>query len=168
MILLTNDRQGTGLVPAMNVVQNISLASLDSFSRRGWLRPTEEKDHARVLIKALGIRLHSPDQKIMTLSGGNQQKVALAKCMSTEPRILLLDEPTMGVDVGAKHDIYNLMNQWTARGIAILLVTSELPELLAMSDRILVMHRGRCTALFDREEATQTRIIHAAMGGQES
>jgi len=168
MILLTNDRQGTGLVPAMNVVQNISLASLDSLSRRGWLRKAEEYDNARALIKALGIRFHSPEQETMTLSGGNQQKVVLAKCMSTKPRILLLDEPTMGVDVGAKHDIYTLMNQWTDLGIAILLVTSELPELLAMSDRILVMHRGRCTAVFDREEATQAGIIHAAMGEQEN
>jgi ABC-type sugar transport system ATPase subunit len=168
MILLTNDRQGTGLVPAMNVVQNISLASLDSLSRRGWLRKAEEYDNARALIKALGIRFHSPEQETMTLSGGNQQKVVLAKCISTKPRILLLDEPTMGVDVGAKHDIYTLMNQWTERGIAILLVTSELPELLAMSDRILVMHRGRCAAVFDREEATQAGIIHAAMGEQEN
>ena len=100
------------------------------------------------------------------LSGGNQQKVVLAKWLETDPRVLLLDEPTRGVDVGAKHEIYELMNQWTAQGIGILLITSEMPELLAMSDRIVVMHRGRVTARFARGEATPDRVLEAAMGKQ--
>jgi ribose transport system ATP-binding protein len=98
------------------------------------------------------------------MSGGNQQKVVLAKWLETKPKVLLLDEPTIGVDVGAKQEIYKLMNDWTSRGIGILLITSELPELLAMSDRILVMHRGRIRKEFDRAEATQEKVIKAAMG----
>jgi ABC-type sugar transport system ATPase subunit len=98
------------------------------------------------------------------LSGGNQQKVALAKWLLTQPRVLLLDEPTRGVDVGAKREIYELMNTWTGQGIAILLVTSEMSELLAMSDRILVMHRGKITAQLAREQATADAVLEAAMG----
>jgi ABC-type sugar transport system ATPase subunit len=104
-------------------------------------------------------------QSVATISGGNQQKVVLAKWMYTRPRVLLLDEPTRGVDVGAKWEIYQLMDAWRRAGHAILLITSELPELLRASDRVLVMHRGRITAAFDRAGATQERILHAAMGG---
>jgi ABC-type sugar transport system ATPase subunit len=104
------------------------------------------------------------DLEEAALSGGNQQKVVLAKWLQTRPKLLLLDEPTRGVDVGAKREIYQLMNQLTAQGIAILLITSELPELLAMSDRIAVMHRGRLTAEFTSEQATAERILEAAMG----
>jgi ribose transport system ATP-binding protein len=104
------------------------------------------------------------DMEVGNLSGGNQQKVALAKWILTRPRVLLLDEPTRGVDVGAKREIYALMNQWTAQGIAILLVTSEMPELLALSDRIVVMHRGRVTRRFARGEASAERVLEAAMG----
>jgi ABC-type sugar transport system ATPase subunit len=98
------------------------------------------------------------------LSGGNQQKVVIAKWLQTEPQLLLLDEPTRGVDVGAKQDIYRLMNEWTARGIAILLITSEMSELLALSDRIVVMHRGRVTAEMSRAEASAAAVLEAAMG----
>ncbi|MCJ7680592.1 MAG: ATP-binding cassette domain-containing protein, partial [Candidatus Aminicenantes bacterium] len=103
-------------------------------------------------------------QDVQTLSGGNQQKVVLAKWLRTHPKVLLLDEPTIGVDVGAKHEIYELMNRWTSMGMGILLITSELPELLAMSDRIIVLHRGRISAEFLRNQATQENIIQAAMG----
>jgi len=102
--------------------------------------------------------------EVGNLSGGNQQKVAIGKWLSTDPRIMLLDEPTRGIDVGAKHEIYQLMNEWTAKGICILLVTSEMPELLAMSDRIIVMHRGKITAEFPQGEATAERVLEAAMG----
>ena len=99
-----------------------------------------------------------------TLSGGNQQKVALAKALQTKPRLLLLDEPTKGIDVGAKREIYQLLDEWTAQGIAILLITSEMPELLTLSDRVLVMHRGRLTAELSREQATPEAVLAAAMG----
>jgi ABC-type sugar transport system ATPase subunit len=103
---------------------------------------------------------------VATLSGGNQQKVVLGKWINAQPRVLLLDEPTRGVDVGAKQEIYELMNSWRRAGHAIVLITSELPELLLMSDRIIVMHRGRAVAELDRATATPERILHAAMGGE--
>ncbi|UCE43332.1 MAG: sugar ABC transporter ATP-binding protein [Candidatus Aminicenantes bacterium] len=168
LVLLTNDRKGTGLVLPMNIIRNISLSSLSEYSSRGWMQVQKEKNTAQNHIEAFGIKAQSMHQEVETLSGGNQQKVVLAKWLETHPKVLLLDEPTLGVDVGAKHDIYSLMNQWTAQGMAILLITSELPELLAMSDRIMVMHRGRVTAEFSKDEATQERITHAAMGDEKS
>jgi ABC-type sugar transport system ATPase subunit len=114
--------------------------------------------------QSLRLRAATLDMEVAELSGGNQQKVALAKWLLTRPRLLLLDEPTRGVDVGAKREIYDLMNQWTRQGIAILLVTSEMPELLAMSDRIVVMHRGGITAEFSGGEATADQVLEAAMG----
>lgn len=124
----------------------------------------KEEEAAAEQVKSFDIKNRSLHQEVNTLSGGNQQKVVLAKWIGTQPKILLLDEPTLGVDVGAKYDIYNLMNQWTTQGIAVILITSELPELLAMSDCIIVMHRGKITAEFSRKQANQERIIKAAMG----
>jgi ribose transport system ATP-binding protein len=164
LVLLTNDRKGTGLVLNMNITRNISLASLKAFSPGGWIQSQQEEEAADRHTKLLDIRARSLEQEVNTLSGGNQQKVILAKWLETRPKVLFLDEPTLGVDVGAKHDIYNLMNQWTAQGLAVLLITSELPELLAMSDRIIVMHRGKITAEFSQKEATQEKIVQAAMG----
>jgi ABC-type sugar transport system ATPase subunit len=163
--LLTNDRKNTGLIPDMSVAWNISLASLREYYPHGWLRSHKEINNAQAQVEDLSIKIQSLQQSIQTLSGGNQQKAVLAKWISTRPKVLLLDEPTMGVDVGAKHEIYALMNTWTAEGIAILLITSELPELLAMSDRIMVLHRGRITAEFSNDEATQEKIMEAALGG---
>ena len=168
LVLLTNDRKGTGLVLPMNIIRNISLSSLREYSPSGWIQVQREKNAAQNHIEAFGIKAQSMHQEVETLSGGNQQKVVLAKWLETHPRVLLLDEPTLGVDVGAKHEIYALMNQWTAQGTAILLITSELSELLAMSDRIMVMHRGRITAEFTKDEATQEKITHAAMGDEKS
>lgn len=164
VVLLTNDRKGTGLVPPMNVQQNITLASLPSISPGGWMNAKQEEEAAEQDIRAFDIKAFSSRQEVRTLSGGNQQKVVLAKWLRTNPKILLLDEPTTGVDVGAKHEIYELMNKWTAEGIAILLITSELPELLAMSDRIIVLHRGRIASEFKHGRATQENVIRAAMG----
>ena len=110
------------------------------------------------------LRAASLDLETGILSGGNQQKVALAKWLQTRPRLLLLDEPTRGIDIAAKREIYQLMDQWTADGIAILLITSEMPELLSLSDRIVVMHRGRITAEFSRGEASPETILATAMG----
>lgn len=163
--LLTNDRKNTGLVNEMSVARNISLASLQEYARYGWMQTKNEKENAQVQVKDLSIKIQSLEQSIQTLSGGNQQKAVLAKWISIRPKVLLLDEPTIGVDVGAKHEIYTLMNKWTSQGIAILLITSELPELLAMSDRILVLHRGRVAAQFSRQDATQEKITEAALGG---
>jgi ribose transport system ATP-binding protein len=162
--LLTHDRKSTGLVAPMSLARNITLASTDRFSPGGWMRLEREARAAARHVDSLGIKARSIDQEVQTLSGGNQQKVAIAKWLETRPRVLLLDEPTAGVDVGAKHDIYELMNVWTSEGLAVLLVTSEIEELLAMSDRILVLHRGRITAEFRKGEAAREEIIRAAMG----
>jgi ribose transport system ATP-binding protein len=140
------------------------MAALKRFSPAGLLRPRAEKASARRRAEELRIKCSSIEQEVAYLSGGNQQKVVLAKWLETAPSILLLDEPTRGVDIGAKHEIYELMNKWSAEGCTILLITSEMPELLAMSDRILVMHRGDITAEFTREQATQEKILEAAMG----
>jgi ABC-type sugar transport system ATPase subunit len=163
--LLTNDRKRSGLVLGMSVTQNATLASLDRVSPGGWVLSGREDRLARDSTRALQLQAASLHQSVATLSGGNQQKVALAKWLNTEPRILLLDEPTRGVDVGAKEEIYQLMDQWRQAGLAIVLITSEMPELLRMSDRILVLHRGRATAELSSADATQERILHAAMGG---
>jgi ribose transport system ATP-binding protein len=164
LALLTNDRKATGMVPEMDVESNITLASLDKFSTWGWLDSAKEKRTARQRMESLKVRAFSSLQEVGTLSGGNQQKVILGKWLETDPKVLLLDEPTRGVDVAVKHEIYALMNQWTRDGCAIILITSEMPELMAMSDRILVMCRGRVSAGFEREEATQEKILKAAMG----
>ncbi|MGA2914708.1 MAG: sugar ABC transporter ATP-binding protein [Sedimentisphaerales bacterium] len=162
--LLTNDRKVTGLVIGMNIVHNSTLAALNKYSPFGWLRPSQELKSAKEQSKSLNLRAASLTMPVSDLSGGNQQKVAIAKWIETQPGVFLLDEPTRGVDVGAKHEIYELMNKWTGQGIAIVLITSEMPELLAMSDRIIVMHRGRITAEFAAGEATQEKILRAAMG----
>lgn len=162
--LLTNDRQATGLVTEMNIIHNTTLAALPKFSPAGWLKPKQEFAAAQNQRQSLKLKASSLLQPVKSLSGGNQQKVVIAKWIETQPKVLLLDEPTRGVDVGAKHEIYELMNKWTSEGIAIVLITSEMPELLAMSDRIIVMHRGKITAEFSREEATQEKILKAAMG----
>jgi ABC-type sugar transport system ATPase subunit len=163
MAYLTSDRKGTGLVLGLDLARNVTLASIPAISPGGWVREGRERRIAEQHTRALRIRATGPAQEVSTLSGGNQQKVALAKWIETRPRVLLLDEPTRGVDVGAKHEIYELMNQWTQQGHAILLITSEMPELLGLSDRIIAMHRGRVTGEFTRSEATQEKVLQAAM-----
>ena len=165
LALVTNDRQRTGLVLSMSVMANVTLASLPRVSRWGWVRAPREFRLADETTRALHLRAASLGQSVATLSGGNQQKVVLAKWVNTQPRVILLDEPTHGVDIGAKQEIYQLMCAWRDAGHALVLITSEMPELLLMSDRILVMHRGRAKALLSRNEATPERILHAAMGG---
>ncbi len=164
LALLTNDRKTNGLVMDLNIIENATLASLPAYSRRLWLKPAAESKAAKDITESLRLKAESLYQYVDALSGGNQQKVVMAKWILTNPKVLLLDEPTRGVDIGAKHEIYELMNQWTKDGIAIVLITSEMPELLAMSDRIIVMHRGKVTAEFDRDNATQEKILTAALG----
>ncbi|MCC6357243.1 MAG: sugar ABC transporter ATP-binding protein [Phycisphaerales bacterium] len=164
LALVTNDRQRTGLVLNLSVAANATLASLERICPGGWMSRGRELALARTA-ERLRLRAASLDQPVAALSGGNQQKVVLAKWMNTDPRIILLDEPTRGVDIGAKHEIYDLMRAWCAEGRALILITSEMPELLRMCHRILVLHRGRSAALLDRTEATQERILAASMGG---
>lgn len=164
IVLLTNDRKATGLVLTMSVIENLCLASLRELSVYGWRRPKMEVATAVQTGRALKLQAASYEMEVANLSGGNQQKVALGKWLNTKPSIMLLDEPTRGVDVVAKQEIYRLMDSWTSQGIAILLITSEMPELLAMSDRVIVMHRGVVTSRLSRDEATSERVLEAAMG----
>jgi ABC-type sugar transport system ATPase subunit len=161
--LLTNDRKATGLVLDMSVLHNLTMAALPRLTPGGIVRRGEEVAAARPVAEAMRLKTASLDIEVNALSGGNQQKVALGKWLLTEPEVLLLDEPTRGIDVGAKAEIYELMNKLTAAGKGIVLITSELPELLAMSDRIIVLHRGRVTAELARGEATQEKVMEAAV-----
>jgi rhamnose transport system ATP-binding protein len=156
------DRQTHGLVPPMNIVANISLPTLGRYTRRGWLQANAERSAAYAMARQMEVRANNIWQLASELSGGNQQKVVLAKWLSTKPRILILDEPTRGIDVGTKAAVHALMSKLAADGIAILMISSELPEILGMSDRVLVMREGRVTAILNRAEATQEKILHYA------
>jgi ABC-type sugar transport system ATPase subunit len=165
VVLLTNDRKATGLSPDLSVTESVSLASLPRFSNAvGWVRRRDEREAVARLTGGFRLQASSLGAPVRTLSGGSQQKVYLARCLLAEPRVLLLDEPTRGIDVGAKADIYGLMREWVGRGIAILLITSEMEELLALSDRILVLHRGRVAAELDPATASKEQVLAAAMG----
>jgi ABC-type sugar transport system ATPase subunit len=164
LALLTSDRKASGLVLPMSVLGNLSLSSLQRCRRLGFLDAGREREQSAPLLARMDLRATSLAAPVSTLSGGNQQKVVMARCLLTEPKVLLLDEPTRGIDVAAKADIYALLEELTAAQMAIVLITSELPELLALADRVLVLHRGRIHAEFARGAATQERIIEAAMG----
>ena len=166
--LIPEDRSRSGLFPNMNVRENISIAYLDRCSRFGFLQKSRERDLARKFVDLLRIRVSGIEQMILTLSGGNQQKVILARWLSTKPSVLLLDEPTVGIDVGAKSEIYRLMNDLTAEGIGLVLISSELPEILAMSDRILVLHGGGIVAEFAAREASEDTIINSIHSGADA
>ena len=150
----------------MSVQSNITLPFLRRLRRLMLLDGAREREVAGSTIERLRIKTRDPGQDAGGLSGGNQQKVALAKWLTHPPKVLIFDEPTRGIDVGAKTEIYRLMGELAQQGIAILMFTSELPELLGMSDRILVLHHGRMAAEFSRAEATQEKILEAAMGGK--
>nr|HPI73821.1 sugar ABC transporter ATP-binding protein [bacterium] len=162
LALVTEDRKAQGLFLQLPVQWNISIAGLRQVVKRWVLRHRLEKAMAQRYIDQLRIKVPSLAGAVETLSGGNQQKVILAKWMATTPSILLLDDPTRGVDVGAKAEIYHLMNQFAEQGMGVIMVSSELPEILAMSDRILVLSEGRMVAEFSREEASEEKIMTAA------
>ena len=164
--LVTEDRKELGLILGMVVRENISMANLDALTKLGFVNRREEKKVAVKYIEDLLIKTPSCEQEVQNLSGGNQQKVVLAKWLFTQSKVLIFDEPTRGIDVGAKTEIYNLMNRLAANGAAIIMISSELLEVLGMSDRILVMHEGRITGEVSREDATQEKIMHLATGGQ--
>jgi rhamnose transport system ATP-binding protein len=165
---LPEDRLQQGLVQPMSIAVNASLAVLPDLTPVGFLQPWRERKLARRFIEQLRIKATSPAQAVRGLSGGNQQKVVLSKWLAAEPRILILDEPTHGVDVGTKADVHRTISHLATQGLTILLISSELPEVLGMSDRVLVMREGRLVAEFSRSEATQERVIEAAAGVQEA
>lgn len=156
------DRKEHGLVLKMNIADNITLPMLEKFATMGWLNPRREHEAARSGAQQLEVKMSSVSQIVGQLSGGNQQKVVLAKWLSTAPRVLILDEPTRGIDVGTKAAVHRLMSSLAAEGMAILMISSELPEVLGMSDRVLVMREGRLTGHFSRGEATQEKLMAAA------
>ena len=164
--LVAEDRKALGLILGMVVRENISLANLDAVTRVGFVNRREERRVAQRFIHDLAIKTPSVEQQVQNLSGGNQQKVVLAKWLFTQSKVLIFDEPTRGIDVGSKVEIYQLMNRLAASGVAIIMISSELPEILGMSDRILVMHEGRVSGELNREEATQEKIMSLATGGE--
>ncbi len=147
----------------LSVKENICLSSVERFSKLGRMDAKAENEASNRYVKDLRIKTSNLNQKVMFLSGGNQQKVVLSKWLCSQADIFIFDEPTRGIDVGSKVQIYELMNRLTARGVAIIMISSELPEILGMSDRILVMHRGTITAEFDVDEATQEKILAKAV-----
>jgi rhamnose transport system ATP-binding protein len=162
LALVPEDRQHHGLVLPMDIADNVMLPRLSRFTKGGWLAAQQAREAAHEAATRMEVKATTVWQKVRELSGGNQQKVVLAKWLSTNPRILILDEPTRGIDVGTKAEVHRLMCELAAEGIAILMISSELPEVLGMSDRIVVMHEGRVTGLFERGEATQEIIMTAA------
>ncbi|MFV0527451.1 MAG: xylose ABC transporter ATP-binding protein [Lachnospiraceae bacterium] len=163
---VSEDRKGFGLVLSADLKSNMSLASMDRITNHGILDKNKEIANAQKYISELRIKTPSMLQKAKNLSGGNQQKVVLAKWLLTHPDILILDEPTRGIDVGSKYEIYQLMNQLVTQGVCIIMISSELPEILGMSDRIYVMYEGKIRGELNRNEATQERILHYAAGGE--
>ena len=158
------DRRQHGVVLEMSVAANISVASLPAVSRHGLIDRAAEEAVADRYVDQFRIKVSSVAAEVGSLSGGNQQKVALARWLSTKPSVLILDEPTQGVDVGSKAEIHGLMQDLVERGMAILMISSELPELLGMSDRIAVMHAGTIATVLSRETATAANIMAAALG----
>jgi rhamnose transport system ATP-binding protein len=157
------DRRRHGVIAELSVAANTSLAALDRVASAGFVNRRAERALASEYIDRFAIRTPSPDTDVGLLSGGNQQKVALARWLATMPSVLILDEPTQGVDVGAKAEIHALMRELAARGLAIVMISSDLPEILAMSDRVLVMRRGACSGVLDRADASAEAVLALAV-----
>lgn len=162
---VSEDRKRYGLVLGMDIKNNVTLASLDSISNLSIINGNEVIKQTNQYVRDLSIKTPTIEQKANNLSGGNQQKVVLSKWLMTKPEILIMDEPTRGIDVGAKFEIYNIMNRLIDEGVCIVMISSELPEILGMSDRILVMHEGCLTKEFSWKDATQENILTYATGG---
>jgi ribose transport system ATP-binding protein len=165
LALVPEDRKHHGLALEMGVRENLSLASLHRDQRFGFRDGRRENALCETMITAMRIKTPSPSQPVQFLSGGNQQKVVIGKWLATNPRVLLLDEPTRGIDIGAKQEIYRLMEELAGRGVAIVFASSEMEEILGMSDRVLVMHEGRITGELDRENLSEEAIMVLATGG---
>lgn len=162
---LSEDRKRYGLVQLMDVQENIALPNYRLISNYGIINNNEKIKNGYKYVDELGIKTPSLVQRVANLSGGNQQKVVLGKWLMSGPKILILDEPTRGIDVGAKYEIYNIMNDLVDMGVCVIMISSELPEILGMSDRIYVLHEGKISGEFNIDEATQEKIMYAATGG---
>ena len=167
MMLIPEDRQREGLVPELSVMDNMLLASLKRFFNGLFLSRTRANDSIHRMIRELSIKVSNPQNLISSLSGGNQQKVVVAKSLLTEPKVLLMDEPTRGIDVGAKEEIFEITRRLAAQGLGIIFVSTELKEIMAIADRIIVMSKGRITREFSRADATQQALVEASAIGHE-
>lgn len=163
---VSEDRKGDGLVLGMSVKENMTLSALKHFSTIFKLDHKKEEKGVGEYIEKFKVKTPNMNQKIKNLSGGNQQKVAIAKALLTNPKILILDEPTRGVDVGAKKEIYDFINALKIKGLSIIMISSEMPEIMGLSDRIIVLHNGKITGEFLAEDATQEKIMRCAVGGK--
>ncbi|CAM3385980.1 D-xylose ABC transporter ATP-binding protein [Pseudomonas floridensis] len=162
--LLTEDRKLTGLFPCLSVMENMEMAVLANYAGNGFVKQKALRALCEDMCKKLRVKTPSLEQCIDTLSGGNQQKALLARWLMTNPRVLILDEPTRGIDVGAKAEIYRLISLLASEGMAVIMISSELPEVLGMSDRVMVMHEGEMMGILARGEATQENVMHLASG----
>jgi rhamnose transport system ATP-binding protein len=160
--LVPEDRRAQGLVMEMSIERNIGLAGLRSLSRLGLMRSGAERSRAADWAIRLQVKFSRLSDLVNTLSGGNQQKVVLAKWLATQPKVLIVDEPTRGIDVGTKAEVHRLLSGLAADGMAVLMISSDLPEILGMADRVLVMHEGRLTAEISRADATEENVMAAA------
>lgn len=163
--MVSEDRKTYGLVLCRSVNENVSLPNLSFYAKCGFLKKKEEKNNNDAVSSQVNVKMSGLDQKAEKLSGGNQQKVVLAKWLVQRPKVMILDEPTRGIDVGAKAEIHRLMSKLASEGMAIIMISSELPEILGMSDRVLVVANGKVAATLDREEATQEVIMSYSVGG---
>jgi ribose transport system ATP-binding protein len=163
LALAPEDRKREGLVLAMSVAENVSLASLERTTRLGLLQSGRDLKRVGKFIDRLAVKTPSLSVPVRNLSGGNQQKVVVSKWLATQPKVLLLDEPTRGIDINAKREIYALVDELARSGLGVVMVSSELPEIMALSDRILVLSEGRVTAEFVRGEATEEKLLSAAL-----
>ncbi|MEZ4559761.1 MAG: ATP-binding cassette domain-containing protein [Caldilineaceae bacterium] len=161
--LVPEDRKAQGLILSMAVRQNMSLANLDAFTRLGFVRRADEARAVQDYINRLTIRTPGMDRRVVNLSGGNQQKVVISKWLMVQPKILLMDEPTRGIDVGAKSEIYDLMRQLASSGISVIMISSEFPELIAMCDRIVCLTEGRATGTLARRVTLETLMHYCTL-----
>jgi ribose transport system ATP-binding protein len=162
--LITEDRKAQGLFLGQSLRSNVAVTIFERLSRLGFLQFKKIDYQVRALVQQLKIRTPNLEQRVRNLSGGNQQKVGISRWLAVDPKVLILDEPTRGIDIASKAEIHVLIDELAAKGVAILVISSELPEILGISDRILVMHEGRLVAELDRSEATQARVMQAATG----
>ena len=160
---VSEDRKAFGFIPELSVKENISLSNLSKYSKSFFILTKKESNASTLMADKLKIKAESLRQKVMHLSGGNQQKVVIAKVLMTSPSLIILDEPTRGIDIGAKQEIYKLIRQLAENGLAVIMISSELPEILGMSNRILVLSKGKQKAILTHKEATQEKIMHYAL-----
>lgn len=160
--LVPEDRKDQGLVLILSILKNIEMSSLNKLNKFGFMLESKERDNSKDYINMLKIKTYGYDQEVQDLSGGNQQKVVIAKCLLTKPDILILDEPTRGIDIGSKAEIYKIISDLANNGVSIIMISSDLPELLNMSDRIIIMREGHITGELSREEASEESVMKLA------